>query len=171
MGSALSKLRRGIGRALAVTAVLGAAIMIFLPRLPMAYQARQVVDRFILAVNHNRPQDIYPLLTPEIRKTIDRNGFIENFTHERSYPYLTPLFLYVDRIEFSGDNKKGRVFCTVAARLPGEKKEYEVVYVPFKGYRMNALRAIADGSYIWRFERLKKGRAGRAGSSGSEPER
>jgi hypothetical protein len=44
----------------------------------------------------------------------------------------------------------------VASRLPGEKKEYEVVYIPFKGYRMNALQPIADGSYTWRFERLRK---------------
>ena len=96
-------------------------------------------------------------VTPAIQEMIDSKGFIENFAHERSYPYLTPLFLYVDRIEFSGDNTTARVFCTVAARLQGEKKEYEVVYIPFTGYRMNALASIANGSYTWRFDRLKNG--------------
>lgn len=145
-------------RAMTFIIALSTITLIALPRLPLEHQAKRVVDRFIQAVNHNRPQEIYPLLTPVLQKMIDSKGFIKNFAHERSYPYLTPLFLYVDRIEFSDDNKKGHVFCTVAARLPGEKKEYDLVYIPFKGYRMDALKPIASGSYIWRFDRLEKGK-------------
>lgn len=154
----MTPLLNKITGALILFTVLGSATLVSMPRLPLEYQAHKVTDRFVQAVNYNQPQDIYPLLTPDLQEIIGPKGFIENFAHERSYPYLTPLFLYVDRIEFSKGNKKGRVICTVAARLPGEKKEYDVVYIPFIGYRMDALKSIVDGSYTWRFDRLEKGK-------------
>ncbi|RYD06971.1 hypothetical protein N752_01380 [Desulforamulus aquiferis] len=72
---------------------------------------RQAVKRtqgFIDAVNENRPGDVYKYLTPELRNGISKEAFIENFKKERSYPYLTPLYFYLDEVKLSPDGKGGK---------------------------------------------------------------
>ncbi len=123
-------------------------------RMPGEGQAHRQVDKFVEALDYNFPEKIYPLLTPELREVIDENKFISNFIHERSYPYLTPLFVYVDSIEFDDDYKSGYVVCSVASRLPGEFMEFTVRYTKMKGYYIDALHPIVDGSYVDLFERL-----------------
>lgn len=123
-------------------------------RIPGKRQANKQVVRFVKALDYNRPEKIYPLLTMELRDLIDRDIFIKNFIHERSYPYLTPLFVYVDSITFDDELKTGHVICTVASRLPGEFMDFNVVYSPGKGYFIDALHPIVDGSYLKLFDRL-----------------
>lgn len=134
-----------------VSVVLGLEIY---SRLPMEKNAYTQVNKFVKALDYNRPEKIYPLLIPQLRKVIDKKSFIVNFNHERSYPYLTPLFIYVDSILFD-DYKVGAVICTVASRLPGEYMEFYVRYIPFKGYYIDALQTIVDGSYIKIFDKLQ----------------
>ncbi len=144
---------------LTVMTVLAAAVLLWsglevYRRLPGERQARRQVDRFVEALDYNHPDKIYPLLTPELRASIDKSEFVRNFVHERSYPYLTPLFIYVDSIEFDEKYTVGHVICTVASRLPGEFMDFYVRYTPGKGYFIDALHPIVDGSYIELFERL-----------------
>lgn len=110
-------------------------------------------EGFIKAVNDNKPAKVYNYLTPEIRKLIDKEGFVQNFAKERSYPYLTPLYLYLDKLKLGDDKIKGQIECIVAARLPGERMDFSVVYVK-DNYYIDAFRDIADGSFIKKFDKL-----------------
>ncbi len=117
-------------------------------------RAEKMVDRFVEALDYNRPGDIYPLLLPAYRDMIDKEGFIANFAHERSYPYLTPLWIYADEIVFNEELSAGNVHCTVASRLPGETMEFRVVKENGRWW-IDALGSIADGTYIVIFDKLK----------------
>lgn len=110
-------------------------------------------EKFIKAVNDNKPAYVYDYLAPDIKKLIDEEGFVKNFKKERSYPYLTPLYLYLDQLELGKDQKVGHVECIVAARLPGEKMEFSIRYVD-DNYYIDGFRDIADGSFIKKFDKL-----------------
>lgn len=110
-------------------------------------------EGLIQAINDNKPDLIYDYLTPDIRNLIDKKGFIENFKKERSYPYLTPLYLYLENLELDEDKKTGNVECVVAARLPGEKMKFMIIYVD-DNYYIDVFREIADGSFIKKFDKL-----------------
>ncbi len=121
---------------------------------PGKKQAEWRVNAFIKAVNANRPGDVYLFLTPELKAMLSREEFRHNFAKERSYPYLTPLYLYLDEVKLSSDRRSGEALLTVAARLPGEKMRVKLIYT--KGqYYIEAFRDIADGSYLHKFEALK----------------
>ncbi|WP_156779677.1 hypothetical protein [Desulforamulus reducens] len=123
--------------------------------LPGERQATHRVQEFIDAVNDNRPRDIYLYLTPQLREKISREDFTRNFAKERSYPYLTPLYLYLDEVKLSPDKQTGEAILTVAARLPGEKMRVHLVY--YRGhYYIEAFKEIVDGSYQDKFQKLKR---------------
>ena len=121
--------------------------------LPGERQAARRVQEFIDAVNENRPGDIYLYLTPQLKKRISREDFARNFAKERSYPYLTPLYFYLDEVKLSPDKKSGEAILTVAARLPGEKMRVQLVYYQGR-YYIDAFKEIVDGSYLDKFQRL-----------------
>ena len=110
-------------------------------------------EGFIEAVNENKPGLIYGYLMPSIQKLISKEDFIENFEKERSYPYLTPLYLYLDNVDLCEDRKKGSINCIVASRLPGEKMKFDIVFVD-NNYYIDAFEYVADGSFIEKFKRL-----------------
>jgi hypothetical protein len=110
-------------------------------------------EGFIKAVNDNKPELIYNYLTPSIQKLISKEGFIENFAKERSYPYLTPLYLYLDNVELSEEGTEGTITCVVASRLPGEEMKFDIVFVD-NNYYIDAFKDVADGSFIKKFEKL-----------------
>lgn len=120
---------------------------------PGEEHAQERVEEFIRAVNENRPRGIYPLLTPELRGKISKEGFVRNFRKERSYPYLTPLYVYLEEIDLSDDKKEGEVSLVVAARLPGERMYIGVEYVGSR-YYIEAFEEIVDGTFIEKFKRL-----------------
>lgn len=116
--------------------------------------ARERVQGFINAVNDNKPEIIYDYLTPEIRSLIGKEGFVKNFAKERSYPYLTPLYLYLEELQLKDDRKTGHVKCIVASRLPGEKMEFNIVFTN-NNYYIDAFKDIADGSFLEKFKKLQ----------------
>lgn len=109
-------------------------------------------EGFIKAVNDNKPELIYDYLTPSIQRLISKEGFIENFAKERSYPYLTPLYLYLEHVDLE-DQTQGTITCIVASRLPGEKMKFQIVFVD-NNYYIDAFRDVADGSFVKKFEKL-----------------
>ena len=131
---------------------LSAGVYIFLHS-PNAYMAERRLDRFMEAVNYNRPAEIYPLLSPRLQDMVSKDGFVKNFQKERSYPYLTPLFIYLDKIEFNEGKTNGDVQFSVASRLPGEKMRVGIEFVD-GAYYIDAFEEIVDGSYIEKFDRL-----------------
>ena len=119
----------------------------------MEARARIRMEAFIRAVNENRPEKVYDYLLPSIRALIDRNGFVRNFARERSYPYLTPLYLYLEKLELDPDQPSGRAICRVAARLPGQIRSFPIIFTDGK-YFVDAFRDIADGSFADKFDKL-----------------
>ncbi len=119
----------------------------------MEGRVRARMEAFIHTVNENRPQEIYDYLLPSIRVLIDREGFVRNFARERSYPYLTPLYLYLEKLELNPDGSSGRAVCRVAARLPGQIRVFPIIFTD-GDYFVNAFREIADGSFAEKFDRL-----------------
>ncbi|MEA1926669.1 MAG: hypothetical protein U9N73_00565 [Candidatus Auribacterota bacterium] len=116
-------------------------------------RARIRMESFLRAVNENRPEKVYDYLLPSIQSLIDREGFVRNFARERSYPYLTPLYLYLEKLELDPAQSSGRAICRVAARLPGQTRVFPIIYTN-ENYFIDAFREIADGSFAEKFERL-----------------
>lgn len=111
-------------------------------------------EEFAKAVNDNNPKKVYEYLAPGIRDMASREVFVQNFAKERSYPYLTPLYLYVEDVQLCEGETKGVVNCIVASRLPGEKMEFEIVFIE-DDYYICGFEEIADGSFIDKFKKLK----------------
>jgi len=111
-------------------------------------RAQQVVD----AINSNRPDLLYALLTEKLRDAISQEEFIRRFADERSYPYLTPLYLYLDAIDLHPDGT-AQVVCSVASRLPGEYYRFSLVY-EHHAYYASVFEDIVDGSYRVKFDHI-----------------
>lgn len=113
------------------------------------------VKEFAQAVNYEyeNPEKIYPYLTEALRDQMPRSEFADAFKKERSYPYLTPLFINYESIEMAPDLKSGTAYFSQAARLPG--MTYEVPFVYENGdYYMDTFHEFADGSYLEKFKTL-----------------
>ena len=108
---------------------------------------------FVKAVNYNRPAEVYAYLDPSVAGLTTKEQFVQNWQTDREYPYISPLWLYVDRLALSFDGRSGRVFCTQAARLPGMTREFDVAW-RHGDYYMIAFREIADGSFPVTLHRL-----------------
>ncbi len=106
-----------------------------------------------LDYNYKEPERLYDYMTADYQARISRGEFAEAFNKERSYPYLTPLFINYESIRLAEDLKSGVAVFSQAARLPG--MVYEVPFVYEKGqYRVIAFENFPDGSYLEKFDRL-----------------
>lgn len=115
--------------------------------------AERRVREMAEAANANDPARVYDYLTEELRGMISREAFVENWAHERTYPYLIPFWIFYRGVELDEGGKTGTATFERAARLPGQFEVYGVVYEN-GGYYFDAFRKIADGSYIEIFDRL-----------------
>ena len=122
---------------------------------PSQWQAIKRVTGFNEAINANKPADIYLYLTPELRGMLTMEEFISNFAKERSYPYLSPLYVYLDEVNLNSDKRSGEAISTVAARLPGQKMSVKLVFIEGQ-YYIDAFRDIADGSYLTKFDKINQ---------------
>lgn len=153
MRLAAKHLRIGIPFSMVLVLILGLSVRTYY--LPSQRQALQRINGFNDAINANKPADIYPYLIPELRGMISKETFAQNFAKERSYPYLSPLYVYLDEVSLAPDQRSGEAISTVAARLPGQKMKVKLSYI--KGqYYIEAFRDIADGSYLLKFQKLGK---------------
>lgn len=124
---------------------------------PMQKNAIARVKEFAQAVNYDfeTPEKIYPYLTKELRSKMTKSEFVEAFNKERSYPYLSPLFINYESIEMDADNRRGTAIFSQAARLPGMVYEVPLVYEN-GNYYMDVFHDLADGSYLDKFATLEK---------------
>lgn len=117
--------------------------------------AEERVKAFAYEINYKyrTPENIYGYLTKEYRDKITKEEFAWAFEKERSYPYLTPLFINYESIEMSEDKLSGTAHFSQAARLPGMK--YEIRFKYENGdYYMEAFEDLIDGSYLDKFESI-----------------
>lgn len=117
--------------------------------------AEERVKAFAYEIDYkyNTPENIYDYLTKEYRDKITKEEFALAFDKERSYPYLTPLFINFESIEMSEDKLSGVAHFSQAARLPGMK--YDIKFVYENGnYYMKDFENLIDGSYLDKFKSI-----------------
>ncbi len=102
------------------------------------------------AINEQNPMIIYKLLSEDLRKQITEQEFVKNYNDELTYPYISPLYCYLQTIDLHYD-VKGTVSCKVASRLIGENFTFKIIYE--KGdYYFIVFEDIVDGSYLEKFD-------------------
>lgn len=137
--------------------VLAAVLSLWVSRQPSTGRAERRVQAFVKAINYDYkdPARIYPFLEASYKAQISEQAFVDAFTKERSYPYLTPLFLNFESLTMEADKRRGVARFSQAARLPGMFVEIPVIYE--KGdYYCRFFEEFLDGSYLDKFERLSR---------------
>ena len=122
---------------------------------PSQAAAQERALAFASAVNYDykKPEKIYEFLSSEFKEKMSVEDFVKAFNKERSYPYLTPLFINYRSVEMSPDNEDGRAIYSQAARLPGMIYEVRLVYEN-ENYYVYAFEDFLDGSYLEKFDNL-----------------
>lgn len=115
--------------------------------------AIQAAEAYAEAVDYQYkdPAAIYAFMTDDFRQSMSEDAFIEAFNKERSYPYLTPLFINFDRVELSEDQMTGTAYYSQAARLPGMVYEVGMVYEDH-AWHIRDFDDFLDGSYLDKFD-------------------
>ena len=105
------------------------------------------------AVDHDyeQPEKIYPFLTASLRERMTKEAFCDAWAKERTYPYITPLYIWQPEITMDPDNGGGEATFLQAARIVG--MTYTVRFVYENGdYYIEDWEQFADGSYLDKFE-------------------
>ena len=118
-------------------------------------RAEKRARAFADAVNYEyeNPKEIYQYLAQDFKDKMAEEAFVEAFKKERSYPYLTPLFINNEKVELAEDQKSGTAVFEQAARLPGMYYTVSLVYEN-GDYFIMAFDDFLDGSYLEKFDRL-----------------
>ena len=115
--------------------------------------ALERLEAYAQAVDYSykEPEKIYEFLCQDFRDQMDEEAFCDAFAKERTYPYLTPLYIYDPEITLSEDGLSGTAMYLQAARLVG--MTYEVSFVYENGeYYIQDWEEFLDGSYLEKFE-------------------
>ena len=103
--------------------------------------------------SYKEPGKIYAFLCQDFRDQMDEEAFCEAFAKERTYPYLTPLYISKPEITLSEDGLSGTAVYLQAARLVG--MTYEVSFVYENGdYYIQDWEEFLDGSYLEKFDNM-----------------
>ncbi len=97
------------------------------------------------------PGAIYDYLSLSQRERITREEFVSAYNKDRSYPYITPLYIFEPEVELSEDGLSGHVTYQQAARIVGMKWSVDVVYED-GNYFFRDFEYLIDGSYLEKFE-------------------
>lgn len=120
---------------------------------PTAERAQERLEEYADAIDHDykNPEKIYPLLCRAFREQMSEEEFCEAFRKERSYPYITPLYIYDPVAELAENGLSGTAVYTQAARIIG--MTYSVDFVFEDGdYYICDWDEFLDGSYLEKFE-------------------
>ena len=118
-------------------------------------RAMERAKAYASAINYDfrEPEKIYRFLREEIRSEISETAFCEAFAKERSYPYITSLYIFYPELTVAPDRSEAVAVFKRAARLEG--MTYSVKFVYENGdYFADDWRQFADGSYLEKFENI-----------------
>lgn len=120
---------------------------------PSEEEAVRVAKAYAEAINYayDTPEVIYAMMTDDYHLAISEEDFVQAFKKERSYPYLTPLFINYDRVELSDDLMTGTAWYSQAARLPGMVYQVQLFYEDGT-YHVLDFEDFPDGSYLDKFD-------------------
>ena len=117
-------------------------------------RAVERAESFVAAIDRNDPEAVYSFLSSDLKARIDRDGFVRNFEDDRRYPYLSPLYLYIDGLVLT-DEGGGSLSCTFAARFRGQRMVFGVVREGGT-YCFSGFDDIVSGSYRDKFSKVLK---------------
>ena len=107
------------------------------------------------AINYDfkTPEKIYAFLWSGFQEQMDEQEFIEAFLKERSYPYITPLYIFFP--EVTGQTEEGGYIITFlqAARIVGMTYDIEMIYENGDWF-VKDWEQFPDGSYLEKFESI-----------------
>ena len=133
-------------------AVIGGMIL----WLPLAHrtQARALAraEAYAQAIDqdYQTPEKIYRFLCADFRARMSEADFCAAWEKERSYPYITPLYLFWPEVTaYSGDT--AQVTFLRAARIEGMTYPVELIYEN-GDYYVQDWASFLDGSYLEKFE-------------------
>ena len=118
-------------------------------------RALERLEAYAQAIDYSykEPGKIYAFLCQDFRDQMDEEAFCEAFAKERTYPYLTPLYISKPEITLSEDGLSGTAVYLQAARLVG--MTYEVSFVYENGdYYIQDWEEFLDGSYLEKFDNM-----------------
>ena len=120
---------------------------------PSEEAAVRAAENYAEAIDYDykSPERIYAFMTEDYQSVMSESEFVDAFNKERSYPYLTPLFINYDRVEMDADMMSGTAYYSQAARLPGMVYEVGLVYENGE-YRIRDFEEFLDGSYLKKFD-------------------
>ena len=97
------------------------------------------------------PSAIYDYLCQSCKDRISRDEFVAAYNKDRSYPYITPLYIFEPVVELSADGLTGSVTYQQAARIVGMTWKTEIVFEN-GNYYFRDFEYLIDGSYLEKFK-------------------
>ena len=90
---------------------------------PTEENARKRAEAYAQAVNfaYETPEEIYAFLTEDVKARISQPAFCAAFAKDRTYPYITPLYLFYPEVSMADDGLSATVVYQQAARIIGMK--------------------------------------------------
>lgn len=99
------------------------------------------------------PSAIYDYLSLDCRDRISREDFIAAYNKDRSYPYITPLYIFEPVVVLSEDGLSGSVTYQRAARIVGMTWKCDLVFEN-GSYYFRDFEYLIDGSYLEKFRNI-----------------
>ena len=133
--------------------ILGLFLLCGCAQKPTEKHAVERLEAYAYAIDYDfkKPEEIYPFLCQDFRDQMSSDDFCKCFIKERSYPYITPLYIYDPIVTLSADGKSGSAVFTQAARIEG--MTYSLSFVYENGdYYIDDWRQFLDGSYLDKFD-------------------
>ena len=120
-----------------------------------AEAALERAKEYAHAINYDfrTPEKIYAFLCRDFRDRMSEDEFVDAFNKERSYPYITPLYIFFP--EISEETESGDYIVTFlqAARIEGMKYDIKMVYEDGNWFVVD-WEQFPDGSYLEKFENI-----------------
>lgn len=120
-----------------------------------AEAALQRAKDYAHAINYDfrTPEKIYAFLWSGFRELMDEEAFTEAFAKERSYPYITPLYIFYPEITEATEDGGYIITFLQAARIVGMTYDIEMVYEDGNWF-VKDWEQFQDGSYLEKFENI-----------------
>ena len=120
-----------------------------------AESAMERAREYAHAVNFDfrTPEKIYAFLWSGFRELMTEEEFIEAFNKERSYPYITPLYIFFPEVTEETENGSYIITFLRAARIEGMTYDVEMVYEDSNWF-VKDWEQFLDGSYLEKFENI-----------------
>ena len=90
-------------------------------------------------------------MTEDVKTRISQPAFCAAFAKDRTYPYITPLYLFYPEVSMADDGLSATVVYQQAARIIGMTYTVRLVYEN-GAYYVDDWERFIDGSYLEKFE-------------------